>query len=96
MYFPPMILPGDAGPVNALGYCDMLGSSQASLVECPSQDAGSVAQHRPPRHMIWTTTHWISGYAIIDTMPKRKIQVHNHPPLVSLRLGDQANMTSVK
>ena len=39
MYLPPMILPGDAGPVNALGYCDMLTSSQASLVEHPSQVA---------------------------------------------------------
>ena len=61
IYLPPMILPGNAGPVNALGYCEMLASSQASLVERPSQR-----------------------------------QRHNHPPLVRLRLGDQANRTSVK
>ena len=36
MYRPPMILPGDAGPLNELGYCDKPASSQASLVERPS------------------------------------------------------------
>ena len=66
MYLPPMILPGDAGPVNALGYCDMLASSQALLVERPSH-----VLHRPnvTSLSIITQTIITSGHCAVTPSP---------------------------
>ena len=56
MYLPPMILPGDAGPVIALRYSVMLVSSQVSLLSVlpKMQDVLHSILHRG---MIWMTAH---------------------------------------
>ena len=72
MYLPPIILSGDAGPVNELEYCDMPASSQASLVERPSQDAGCVVQHHPPRYMRRMTTQWICHHCGLKLQSNEK------------------------
>ena len=52
---------------------------------------------RDPPHSIIHRWVWdrcqCARDAIVDTVPKRKGQVHNHLPLVWLRFGNQANWT---